>query len=243
MPPKNFTALKPSLMPKQANQSSHTSSSIVRKMWITSIVIGLGLYGIFLLYLFIQQGSFSSSLLSTALAATAATLIGFSFGLSSMSYYFNFLDTKIGYRKYFGLTGYGFALLYSISLLFVDKKIYLDGFSTNLLTPNFLLGLCAMSILTFMMLISNNKVMKLMGPKNWRIGLRLGYVAYILLIIRAAVLEGNTWIDWFQSPNSLPPLRLIISIFAATILTLRLSMVTEEIFNKKSEKTNIAAKK
>jgi DMSO/TMAO reductase YedYZ heme-binding membrane subunit len=141
-----------------------------------------------------------------------------------MSYYFNFLDHELAYRKNLGLTGYFLALLYSFSLLFINPERYFSGFFENLISYDFILGLGAMGILTLMAVVSNNFVMRKIGAHAWRVILRLGYVAYFLLILRAVVLEGDSWLFWFQSLDNLPPPRLLISIFAVIVIALRVSM-------------------
>lgn len=222
----NYTTLPESILLNQYDDNySIFHSSVVTKMWIYSLGLALALFMFFLGYVFLESGSFTLLSVSMAVAATAAVMIGLSFALSGFCFYFDFLDRKIAYRKYLGLVGFWFALTYSIMLLFVDPNRYFYGFLDNLLSADFILGLTAMAILTFMAFISNNRAMKKLGVKRWRYGLRLGYLAYLFLIIRATMLDHDIWIAWFQLPVTLPPVRLVISIFATAVLVFRLSMV------------------
>lgn len=226
MPAVNYTDLKKTELWKE-HKASHSifHPAVITKMWIQSSLLALFLVTLFLIYIFIQTKSFTLLTISMAVAATAAVMIGLSFSLSGFCYYFNFLDTKIGYRKYLGLVGYWLALTYSCMLLIIDPDRYLYGFFDNLLSIDFSFGLTAISILTFMAIISNNWAMKRLGVTKWRYGLRLGYLAYLLLISRAAILEHEIWLNWINNPVTLPPVRLIIVVFALFVLLLRLSMI------------------
>lgn len=163
-------------------------------------------------------------MLSKAVAGTGGFLIGFSFILSSMCYYFDFLDKKIGYRKFLGVTGYYFALTYAILLLFVNPNRYFYGFFENLATPDFILGLTALAILTIMAAVSNNKAMLAIGPKRWRTILRFGYIAYGLLVLRAFFVDGEQWIAWVATMDQVPPPRLVLTVFACIVIGLRISV-------------------
>jgi len=148
-------------------------------------------------------------------------MIGLSFALSGIGYYFDFLDKKIAYRKYFGLVGFWLALAYSVLLLFVDPEKYFYGFFDHLGSAEVLLGLGAMGILTAMALISNPWGIKKIGAKRWKGVLHLGYLAYGFLIIRAYILEHGAWGEWISDPNGLPPPRLVVSLFAVAVIVFR----------------------
>jgi DMSO/TMAO reductase YedYZ heme-binding membrane subunit len=208
---------------------------LTRKFWRTAWLLGFCLYAIALLYVYGADHTFSAMSLSKALAATGGLLIGFSFALSGFAYYFNFLDTKVAYRKYLGLVGFWFALAYTLSLFFVDPDKYFFGLFHNLLTADVLLGLGAMLILTFMALISRTRAMQWLGPPRWRKLLRLGYLAYAMLVVRAVVVEWDVWTAWAENPaGRLPPPRLVLSIFAVGILLFRGSMIVSQFFRKKN---------
>jgi len=152
-------------------------------------------------------------------------MIGISFSLTSTSYYFDFLDHFFSYRKYLGVVGYLYSLIYSLSLPWLYPHKYLYGFPQAIKTWEVKLGLIAMSIFTFMTIISNRWGINKLGPKNWRRALRTGYLAYSLLIIRAVILEWNGWVNWWSNLNRLPPPRLVLSVFALTVISFRLSML------------------
>lgn len=218
----------------QAVPQTVNKSNIAFKMWAVPMAIAVGLFVIFNIYAYFWQSELSLFTLSVAIAGAAAFCIGFSFALSAMSYYFNFLDREIAYRKNLGLVGYFLALIYSVLLLFVDPDKYFYGFFENLRSADFILGLLSMGILTLMAIVSNNFVMRKIGSHAWRFILRLGYVAYFLLIVRAVIVEGEDWFLWLQRFDNLPPPRLLVSIFAASVIALRVSMEISMRFKRQS---------
>ena len=82
--------------------------------------------------------------LSNALAISSALLIVASFALSGFSYYFDFLDSKLGYRKYLGVVGFYHALLYAITLVLMYPEKYGWGLMSRMTKPEVMLGLAAM---------------------------------------------------------------------------------------------------
>lgn len=206
------------------------------KMWIGPLILALVLLAFTNIYNFFYFGSLTTRSMVEATAAAAALMIGISFSLSSMSYYFDFLDSKIAFRKEIGLIGYYLALAYAILLAINRPEMYISGFFKNLLTADIILGLSAMTILTAMALVSINKVMMKITPAVGKKVLRLGYVAYFLLILRAIILERETWLSWFTNYDGLPPARLLVSFFAGFVIILRLMMAIS-IFTRDRRKT------
>ncbi len=207
--------------------------SFTGKIWKNSLWVSLLTFLFFFCYVLALDGNFSLASFSKMVAGTSGFLLAYSFSLSTLGYYFNFLDSKVIYRKYLGLMGYFFALGYSIMLLFVDPNRYFYGFFENFWSADFLLGLAAMAILTVMALISNNSALKLLGPKRWRSILRLGYLAFFLLVIRGIILEGDQWLAWLVSGTGLPPVRLLLSVVAIFVIFTHYSLFFTEWQKKK----------
>ncbi|MBI4129961.1 hypothetical protein HY468_01445 [Candidatus Roizmanbacteria bacterium] len=202
---------------------NNTSQTL--RFWTKSLGLSLGVFIFWLAYVFIQEGfTVTATSYSEVIAATGAVMIGLSFALSSLSYFFDFADRQLVYRKYFGLVGYFYALWYSVMLMFIFPQTYAFGLAENLFTPNVLLGLGAMAILTFMALISNGIAVKIIGPLWWRRCLRLGYLAYAMFVVRAIYIEWDIWTTWAAQLDNVPPLRLIISIYATLIIAVRVWM-------------------
>ncbi len=219
-----------------------TKHSINLKMWTMPICLALILLAFTNTYNFLYFGAFTTKSMVEATAGAAAFFIGISFSLSSMSYYFNFLDNKLAYRKEIGLIGYYLAVIYSVLLALTNQDKYVTGFAANLISWDFILGLSAMTILTAMALVSVNKIMIMVTPTVARKILRFGYVAYFLLIVRAVILEQETWLKWFANMDSVPPARILVSAFATFVIILRITMAIS-IFIKEHKKQNIQPQK
>lgn len=204
------------------------------KMWLETSYIAFSLYVLFVVATYFLDGTWALLTFSKALGGTAAVCIAVSFALSGFCYYFDFLDQKLVYRKYFGLLGYWFALLYSLSLLLVNPERYFFGFLKNFFTADFILGLTAMAIFTFMAFISNAWAMKALGPQNWRRALRAGYFGWFLLVVRAYLLEKELWTHWIKNLDGFPPPRLLLSLMAGGVIVLRLSIEISKLFKKSS---------
>lgn len=207
--------------------------AVTKKLWKNSLLVTSGISAFFFVYVSILDGPFTLVSFAKVMAGTANFLFAMSLSLSSFGYFFNFLDSKVVYRKYFGLLGYFAALTYTLLLPVLRPERYFFGLSEYFWTSDVLLGLSAMAIFTGMALISNDRAMLAIGPVRWRSLLRLGYVAFFLLVVRAVMNESNPigadpkpeyWMAYFQSLDTLPPTRLLFSVVAVTVIFSRLSV-------------------
>lgn len=206
--------------------------SFTAKLWKNSLWVSFFTLLFFTGYVFLLEGLLSLLSWSKVIAGTSGFLLAYSLSLSTLGYYFNFLDSKVIYRKYLGLMGYYFALLYSVMLLFVSPDRYFYGFFENFWSADFVLGLTAMAIFTVMAFISNNQALKLLGPGRWRAILRLGYLAFFLLVLRAIILEGDLWHAWIRGGEGLPPVRLVLSVVAMFVIFTHYSVYFSEWFKR-----------
>ena len=189
-----------------------------------------------MIYVHTQVSAIGLHSVSLAVGATAAVMIGCSLSMSGLGYFFNAFDRLTAYRKYLGVIGFWLALLYSLLLAYSDQARYVYGLLDNLTAPDVFLGLSAMSILAFLTLISNQTAVKLLGSIWWRRLLRLAYVAYILLAIRAYTMEKEVWSKWLRLPDGLPPVRLLLTFFVIAVVGLRVAVELSK-FSQKSPPT------
>ncbi len=201
-------------------------------LWIRSILFTLAMYGLLFAYVVAYQKRITLATFSESFAFTGGILIGLSFALSGLTYFFNIWDSKLRYRKQLGLLGYYFALAHSLTLLWRFPR-YIQEIPQAYLNPEALLGLTAMAIWTFMAIISANWAMRVLG-RNWRRALRLGYIAYGLLVIRAYLILGDTWREWLSDPVTLPHPRLLLTCFALAVILLRVLL---EVALRRKKKT------
>lgn len=211
---------------EQVANHDNLEHDLKHKLWLNSWWFSFVILAIAFLYELIYEKSFGVQSLADICAMTGAILIAASFCLSGFSYYFNFLDSKLGYRKYLGVVGFLYALGYSLMLIFIYPDKYGAGLMYHLNEAEVILGLAAMAIFVFMIVISNIKTInKFLGPKHWRQGLRLGYLAMIFLAIRAYLVNGQVWVDWLDKIDSLPPPSLVMAAIVFAVIILRISMM------------------
>ncbi|MBT4209377.1 MAG: hypothetical protein HOE19_00430 [Candidatus Komeilibacteria bacterium] len=193
-------------------------------IWRNSLVIAFVIFILMLIFTSTLDKEYSFLQFSKALAGASALMFTASFSLSGFCYWWDFLDTKIGYRKYLGLIAYWLALAYSISILLINPDKYLFHLTDNLFTADVLLGGISMLIFTFIAIISRDKIMLAMGPHKWRYTLRLGYLAWILLALRAWFVEKEIWLDYLEDFSGFPPPRLLLSLLVIAVLIFRISI-------------------
>jgi DMSO/TMAO reductase YedYZ heme-binding membrane subunit len=192
-------------------------------LWTRPLVFSFFLYLKAALYMFIYYGGVNFVALSESLAFAGGILIGASFVLSTLSYFFDFMDSKLKYRKQLGLLGYYFALAYSITLLIRNRDWYIGHWRESFIQPEALLGLSARAILTMMAIISGNWAVKILGS-HWRTLLRTGYIAYVFLIVRALLVEGDMWREWLVTQTTVAPPRLMLTVFALMVIYARIGL-------------------
>jgi DMSO/TMAO reductase YedYZ heme-binding membrane subunit len=205
-------------------------------MWVKTDIFGCAVFLIGLGYMYLYRGTIDTTVLSENLAFTGGILIGLSFALSGITFFYNFLDSKLKYRKYIGLLGYYFAVAYTVTLILRFPDRYWFQLASSFFTFEVQLGIAAMAILTFMAVISQNWAALRLG-RHWRPLLRLGYLAYALLIIRAVIVEGAGWQLWAEKFETVPPPRLLLTLYALLVIALRL-ILEIALQKKKSLVTN-----
>lgn len=166
----------------------------------------------------------TARLLNHTVADVSILLIGLSFALSGICYFWNFADTLIMYRKDLGLNGFYLALTHTI-LVLIRRPV------SSFLEPErigpFMAAVLSLLIFTVMASVSNRYAITALGGVAWRRVLRFGYVAYILGLIHAGMLGIDRWIAWvLTTPTSmatlLPPMSFMVFIFGCFVLGLRL---------------------
>lgn len=175
------------------------------------------------LYLFARRGDYDLYIANKVFATTALVLIGLSFLLSAFCYFWDFVDTKIVYRKHLGLMGFAFAVVHVVvTVWFLPHKFPWPEWLYNNLQSAVFAGL-ALLIFALMAAVSNRYAVHELGSKGWRLLLRVGYVALIFVIIHFAFLKYNGWLNWFKTREPiLPPLSLLEVIFAVGVIAFRI---------------------
>lgn len=187
-----------------------------------------GLFSLFILFIvfgynFLQMETLSLRVWNRSFADAGMILIGISFALSGLCYFFNFLDTKILYRRDLGLNGFYMVAVHGLySFLFNKFTPWFKYFESDRLLA-FVPAVISLLIFFGMALISNKYAAKALGSEKWRAMLRLGYIAYILGAVHAVLWGFDDWQEWFGT-STLPPISLVIAVFVTFVLVLRIAL-------------------
>jgi len=215
----NYTPLSAShkdheVATKQANYKYISLKALFFSVFVLTLVLG---------YSVLQMEQLSLRVWNRSFADAGMFLIGMSFALSGLCYFFNFLDTKILYRRDLGLNGFYLVTAHGLySFLFNKFTPWFKYFESDRLLA---FVPAAISLLLFfgMALISNKYAAKKFGGEKWRSLLRLGYIAYFLGAAHAILWGFDDWMEWFGN-NSLPPVSLIMAVFVGLVLLLRIAL-------------------
>lgn len=207
-----------------------------RTVWVSFFIVVFCYW-----YLWLTEPGTLPVTMNKTLADSAMILIGLSFALSGLCYFWNFVDTKIIYRKYLGLMGFALALTHGVMSLVFYLLWKPRGYETN---PIFILGhqweygsvvisnlyafgaaLVALFIFSMMAAISNQYAIHELGGLWWRRLLRVGYLAYVLATLHFLIKNLPEWyILLTGSGPELPPLNLIVFLFVCGVIGIRLAL-------------------
>lgn len=183
-------------------------------------VFGLIVFG--LLYFYTSSNK-TPNPLNKAVADTSIILMGLSMLLSSICYFWNFLDAKIIYRKYLGLIGFAFALVHIVlSYSLLERLFTVTTWQQGSYWPA-LTGAIAAVIFAVMAIISNTFAASRLGGKTWRFILRTGYLAMFLILAHVVLLKSARWMTWYNEGMQSPPsASLIAAGFIVLVLVMRI---------------------
>jgi DMSO/TMAO reductase YedYZ heme-binding membrane subunit len=221
-------------------------------LWTKTFAFGFALYGVLGLYLFLREGVYDLAIANKAFASEAMILIGLSFALSGICYFFNFADTKIAYRKHLGVLGFSLAATHGIISLFFLPNLFPFPQYYATYFASFLFAIAALMILTVMAAVSNTIAIRALGGPLWREILRTGYVAYILSMLHFGMKSKHIWLRWIADKHPLlPPLSLLVFLFAVGVLILRVLLevslrrkkisISDELTNRPTDLPNSAS--
>lgn len=178
------------------------------------------------LYLNLYYSTFSWKIANKAFAHTGFILIGISFMLSSLCYFWNFADRYIMYRKHLGLVGFAYVVIHTfVTLVTLSHYFPFPSYFLNRINLfPFIAAVIALIILIFMAAISNRYAIGELGGKNWKLALRTGYIAYVFSIIHFGLKTYPGWIYWLSGQGKLPPLDLIVVLFGVLVILMRLAL-------------------
>lgn len=196
------------------------------QLWLNTFTFGVVSYALMTLYIFLRGDPFDLYNVNRVIAGVSLFLIGLSFILSGVCYFWDKLDSFIVYRKYLGLLGFGMAVAHIfVTVLYLQERYALDQWLTTRIVP-FLLGLGSTIIFTFMAAISTQWAAKKIGGRWWRKILRWGgYIAYILLLGHVVMAKQYGWNRWLENMDTwMPPLSMLGVVFIVVVLGMRVAL-------------------
>jgi len=189
------------------------------KLYIRVIVFSLFILALTYFYLTNQD---ARSPLNKAVADTSIILIGLSMLLTSLCYFWDFVDTKIIYRKHLGLVGFAYAIFHvALSYSGVLSLFKIETWQKGTYWPLFT-GAIALGIFSVMALISNKYAGIKLGGVGWRNTLRTGYAAVALIWLHVFLLKSARIVSWYNDGMKTPASTgLIVLVFMAIVIIMR----------------------
>lgn len=194
-----------------------------------AIVTGLEIFVFLSVYLILRRGYFDLYIINKVLAGTSLLLLGIVLLIGALSRLYQRFDGWVIYRKELGIMSFFAAAAHgTISLFFLPQKFPVLYFQKNILT--FILGFSATVILTYLFIISFEKVIGKMDKKKWwEYQIWGARIAGVLIFLHLFVLKLPGWIKWYTVGGSaeltrpyFPPASIIAGLFGLLVLLIRL---------------------
>ena len=211
---------------KRYQEKKPTPQSL--RLWSDIFVYSIILIIVLSLYGLIAGQDFNLRLISRVFAEVAIILIGLSFILSAVCYFWNFAGKYIIYRKELGVIGFMYAAIHGMYSLLMTPDILsfsnLQFFFGEKLLFSTVSAVTALCMYLFMIMISFRQVIEIISGHTWRTLMRIGYFALFLSLIHFFILKKNSWLAWFfgQDQHIVPPMSLIIFLFGIVVLCMRI---------------------
>jgi len=204
-------------------------------IWKKATLFAAAMLGLCLVYGVLYHGRLTDWVVQEAFAVAAVLVIAPSLALSGIAYFWNFGDRYIMYRKSLGLLGY------YLGLTHVAISLSRNGSLPDLLRLenahdlSILAGYVAVILFALMPAVSNVYAVRRFGAKFSRVGLRyLGYTAYVLVLLHAAVLLKGRWFAWLEAFEPVfPPPTLIAFVLGMLVLLLRVALFLAQLGAKR----------
>jgi len=180
---------------------------------LRSLAFALLVFSLIMFYFVYLRGQqFNLAFSNRAFAIAAVFLIGSSYIIGPLARFSKTFAKKLQYRKPLGLYGYSFAVIHILlSLLIVPGEEFADN------SLSLFFGMIAIIIFTFVAASSMVKSIEAFGFDRWQKIQRMGYLAFLLVILHFVVLENGAFIN-----RQLGQVTLVFASFVilARILTL-----------------------
>lgn len=207
--------------------------------YIVAVLIGAGITIVLSAYLLARRGYLFDApatadmwyVPNKALAGAGVLMIALTFLIGPITRYFKGMGTWLQYRKEIGIVGGFLAIGHGfVSYMMLPKKFPQSRFNWE--NENFVWGVIGVVLLTFLFIISFQKMIGWIGSARWwflqRWGLRFVIVATVMHV---APMKWSGWAKWFMeggkvTPELAHPLMpgagILVSLFVAWVIVVRL---------------------
>lgn len=208
--------------------------------WKQTTIIFLLVFGLSFLYAIVRYNivrnvSFENVPLfiaNKAAALSATILIGFSFLLGPLARFWpNKFVPHLYLRKHLGLLGFGIAALHSLmSLALLNPSYYPKFFSANgrlnfMGETSMLSGILAFLVFAAISITSLPPIEKYMDQNQWKFVQRLGYLAYVFVLVHVTVMGFQGWFRPEAWQFALASISLISALFIIFVLVMRIAVI------------------
>lgn len=201
-----------------------------------AIIIFLIIFGLSFLYAIIRYNLVRSVPLDNvplfiankAIALSATILIGFSFLLGPLARFWpNQFVPHLPLRKHLGVFGFALAALHAVmSLILLTPAYYPRFFSENgqlnfIGETSMLFGILAFLVFAGITVTSLPPMERYMNPAQWKFIQRLGYLAYVFVLLHVAIMGFRGWFRPESWQYGLASISLISALFIIFVLIMR----------------------
>lgn len=213
-----------------------------KHLWSRSFLFSLGIFLLIHAYVvWTRQTEFLAIRTFNATTAWAGVLfIGLSMVLSAVTFFWDFADRMILYRKHIGVLGFFYVLIHGLISLFALPGHGLAYYLAPTNIVAFLLGLFSLIYFGFMAAISNKYLVQEIGGQRWRFLLRMGYGALFLGLLHFSMQSWRWWMKWIDDGLPWPPsIGIILFIFTILVFYMRIVLEIDLRMQKRSKAATI----
>lgn len=207
---------------KRVQQKISANGESVRQYAVAIVVTAVTVWLVYR-YAVVRYGVEGLSSFNKSLATSTLFLLGIVLLLGPLSRLFTLFDYTLKYRKELGVLTFFTGATHVYLSMFPLARRGPWGFYMSQPVSAYA-GLTGLVIMFFLFLLSSAAVERVIGTRVWwklqYWGARLAFVAVAFHMI---VLKYSGWGSWFADRDSLPPLALLATVFAAFVLLVRLS--------------------
>ena len=202
---------------------------------VVFIVFGLSVFYAIIRYNIVRNVPFDNLPLfiaNKAVALSATILIGLSFLLGPLARFFpKAFVSQLYLRKHLGVIGFGVAALHAVmSLVLLNPsyypRFYLEGGKLNLVGESAMLfGILSFLIFSAIFITSLPPIERHMHPNQWKVVQRLGYLAYIFVLMHVGIMGYGGWFRVESWQYGLASISLISALFIIFVLLMRVLVI------------------